>query len=276
MVLACALAAGCLGSGRAAGPAARDDRLLAELRRQERWARESVADRASREELQAAQAGDVDAQADLRQRFRKLLRAAERATWVREATPAALARRGEGSSAELVAAFDRAARLRRDAWDAADQIAETLCALPGPGALSLGDLRRGLATMRAAERVEKRLSRAAASPAAPSPAGPPPAAPSPAGPSPAAREPVLAPTAAPVPRPFIEAAALLLEGHPAEGASLRAFQPGLSDEAAQIRAALADLRARRPPPGSAESEAEGPPPAGGTGRAASGADAGPP
>src|ERR1700694_716784 len=94
------LPAGCLVGGQAASaPQQRDDRLLAELRRQEKWAGEAAAGRASREELKAAQAGDVDAQADLRQRFRKLLRAAERATWVREATPAALQGRTDAEKA---------------------------------------------------------------------------------------------------------------------------------------------------------------------------------
>jgi hypothetical protein len=289
--------AGCLVGGQAASaPQQRDDRLLAELRRQEKWAGEAAAGRASREELKAAQAGDLDAQADLRQRFRKLLRAAERATWVREATPAALQGRSDAEKADLTASFDKAARLRKDAWDTADEIAQTLCAIEGPSPLSLGDLRRGLATVRAAQQSEKRIAKLAPVPlaarAAPA-AGGKAAEPAPSAgktePAPAdakagtkegtkaaagdAKELRLAVAAPPLPKPFIVAAALLLEKHPAEGDSLRSFKPELAEEAAQIRAALADLRARRPP--EADASAEGTTAAGTAGAgAAAGSSAG--
>jgi hypothetical protein len=289
--------AGCLVGGQAASaPQERDDRLLAELRRQEKWAGEAAAGRASREELKAAQAGDLDAQADLRQRFRKLLRAAERATWVREATPAALQGRSDAEKAERIASFDKAARLRKDAWDAADEIAQTLCAIDGPSPLSLADLRRGLSTVRAAQQAEKRIAKLppvqltarAAPPTGGKTAEPAPSAgktePAPSAgktesaPADAktgtkaaagdAKEVRLAAAPPPSPKPFIEAAALLLEKHPAEADLLRSFKPDLAEEATQIRAALADLRARRPP--ETDSSAEGTPaaPTAGAGAAA--------
>jgi hypothetical protein len=175
---------------------------------------------------------------------------------VREATPAALQGRSEAEKADLIASFDKAARLRKDAWDAADEIAQTLCAIEGPSPLSLGDLRRGLATVRAAQLSEKRIAKLA-----PVPVGGKAAAGD-------AKELRLAVVGPPSPKPFIEAAALLLVRHPAEEGSLRSFRPELAEEANQIRAALADLRAQRPPEadasaGSGETMAASPPPEGG-------------
>jgi hypothetical protein len=239
------LPAGCLVGGRAARPPQRDDDLFAQVRQQEKWANQA-AGRASREELKAAQEGDADAQADLRQRFRKLLRAAERATWVREATPAALQGRTETEKADLIASFDWAARLRKDAWEAADEIAQTLCAIDGPSPLSLGDLRRGLATVRAAQTSEKRIAKLA--PTAPE------TKPGTTASTGEPKGPRLDAAGPPSPRPFIVAAALLLVRHPAEEGSLRSFRPELAEEATQIRAALTDLRAQRPPEADASAE----------------------
>ncbi|HXN83740.1 MAG TPA: hypothetical protein VN883_14780 [Myxococcales bacterium] len=238
--------------GCATGGAARqrDERLFAELRWQEQWAGEAVAGRASAAELKRAQEGDRDAQADLHKRFQKLVRAASRATWLREATPAALEQAADAEKPALVASFDRAVQLRKDAWNAADEIGEALAEAPGPAAISVGDLRRALGTVRAAGAAEAWIAKL-----------PPQASPAPAkaaasaSPAPAPR---LVPAPLPVPTPFIEATALLIDAHPSEEERLRSFQPELAQEEGKIRAALADLRARRPPEGAAPpAEADG-------------------
>ncbi len=251
--------------GCASGGAARqrDERLFAELRRQEQWAGEAVAGRASAAELKRAQEGDRDAQADLRKRFLKLVRAASRGTWLREATPAALEQAAGAEKPALVASFDRAVQLRRDAWNAAEEIAEALAQAPGPAAISMGDLRRALGTVRAAAAAEAWIGKL---PPPPSPA--PAKAAAAASPAPAQR---LVPAPPPVPAPFIEAAALLIDAHPSEEERLRSLEPELAQEAAQVRAALADLRARRPP-GDAPPEAV--PPAEANGKAEPAGDAG--
>jgi hypothetical protein len=255
--------------GCASGGAARqrDERLFAELRRQEQWAGEAVAGKASAAELKRAQEGDRDAQADLRKRFLKVVRAASRATWLREATPAALEQAADAEKPALVASFDRAVQLRRDAWNAAEEIAEALAQVPGPGpgpaAISMGDLRRALGTVRAADAAEAWIGKL---PPPPSPA--PAKAAASASPAPAQR---LVPAPPPVPAPFIEAAALLIDAHPSEEERLRSLEPELAQEAAKIRAALADLRARQPP-GDAPPEAT--PPAEADGKAERAEDAG--
>jgi hypothetical protein len=223
----------------------RDERLLAELRRQEEWAGEAAAGKPSAAELKRAQDGDRDAQADLRKRFHKLVRATLRATWMREATPAALEQATDTEKPALVASFDRAGQLRKDAWNAADEIAEALAQAPGPAAISMGDLRRALGTVRAADAAEAWIAKL------------PPPSPAPAkAAAPAAPAPRLSPAPPPVPTPFIEAAALFIDAHPGEQEKLRSFQPELAQEASQIRAALSDLRARRPPAGAPPSGAD--------------------
>jgi hypothetical protein len=223
----------------------RDERLLAELRRQEQWAGEAAASKPSAAELKRAQDGDRDALADLRKRFHKLVRAALRATWMREATPAALEQATDTEKPALVASFDRAVKLRKDAWDAADQIAEALAQAQGPAAISMGDLRRALATVRAADVAEAWIAKLPAPSPAPAKAA--------AKAAPAVR---LAPAPPPTPTPFIEAAALFIDAHPGEQQKLRSFQPELAQEASQIRAALSDLRGRRPPAGAPPSAAD--------------------
>lgn len=278
-----ALSACISGGSAAARPPQGDDRLRAELARQETWAAETTAGRASAQELKQAQGGDAAAQADLRKRFRQLVRAAARATWIRQATPAALDQAAPADQAKLIASFDRAAQLRRDAWNAAEAIAEALAQAPGRPALSLADLRRGLVTVRSAAAAEARLAQAQAAAAKKAPAAP--GAPAPSGdaaqakapPAPAdakaaaaaTTRPRLAPAPAPVPTPFVEAAALLIDAHPRQEDGLRAFRPELTEEAAQIQAALDDLRARKPPPGAEAAEAQ----AGGAGPAAGAAPA---
>ena len=227
--LAAALIGGCLMGGQAASaPQERDDQLFTELQRQQKWVGEAVAGRATPDELKQAAAGDQDAQAGLRTRFIALVRAADRATWVRQATPVALSQADMAGKASLVTAFDRAGQLRQQSWDAADQIASALASTSGPSALSIDDLRRALLTVQAAAAAEARFAKA--------------------GPA------QLKATRPPVPEPFIEAAAVLIDQHPADEDGLREFDPKLARARTKIRAALADLRARRPPEGEAATD----------------------
>ena len=242
VTFASALVGGCLTGGQASDPQQRDERLFSELQRQGKWAGEAVAGRASADELKQAAAGDQDAQAELRTRFITLVRAADRATWVREATPAALPQTDAPGQAALIAAFDRAGQLRQQAWDAADQIGTALASTSGPSALSLDDLRRALLTVHAATVAEAKLAHLAPAATALRPGS---------GKGAQAKQAAaplqLKPTPAPMPEPFIESAAVLIDKHPAEEDGLKSFDPGLAPARKKIRASLQDLRARHPP-----------------------------
>src|SRR5437879_3421539 len=140
---------------RAAAPD-RSQETLREIDRQRRWAADALAARPPADELDAVREGDKDAIADTRKRFRRLLTAVERATWIREAVPEVL--RGSADPDRLLAAFDAAGRNRNEALSAADVTARALATSRGGDAISLEELRRALQVSRAARESEQRLS----------------------------------------------------------------------------------------------------------------------
>jgi hypothetical protein len=235
----------CLSGPQPARP--RDDRLLREMAQQQRWAGEALAGRPGRDQLDAVRSGDRDAVADARKRWRKLLTAIERTTWIREAAPDAL-RAAEGDAQaeqDVVAAFDRAAQQREDAIAAAGEVGKALAASRARNALSLEELRKGLQEVRAAQRAEQRLSSRVARP------GPD------AGPASLQR---LSRAAVPPPQPLVEAAGIYVANHPGEQKALDAWPPELAEERTQIRAAAADRNLTRSemPPAPAENAAPAP------------------
>ena len=255
LLVVAALLAGCLsGPQPAALERETDDRLVRQIADQLRWAKDAVASRAEKDELDAARAADADAVTDLRKRLRKLTAAVERTTWVREAAALSL-QEGGGDEPALAADFERAAQLRSESLEEADEIAQALAVSKVPRALTLSELRNALLGVRRAQEAEQRLAKiiGKAAESAPQPHG------SDAhasdahasdGGTPAAQVSTLgrlSTTPMPVPRPFISAAAKLLDEHPDEGKGLASFGPQLSEEATQIRAQLADLEASRPP-----------------------------
>src|SRR5438477_11955730 len=76
------------GSGCIAGGAAvqRDDRLLRELTRQERWAQQAIDARPTRDQLDSIRGSDYGSVGAARKEFQKLVLAIDRGTWVRETT----------------------------------------------------------------------------------------------------------------------------------------------------------------------------------------------
>src|SRR5882672_3416718 len=57
---------------------------LREIERQRRWTADALAARPPADELEAVRNGDADAISETRKRYRRLLTAVERATWIRE------------------------------------------------------------------------------------------------------------------------------------------------------------------------------------------------
>jgi hypothetical protein len=214
-------------------PAATPDRsqeTLREIDRQRRWAADAVAARPPADELDAVRDGDKDAITDTRKRFRRLLTAVERATWIREAVPEVL--RGSAEPDRLVAAFDAAGRDRNEALSAADATAKALASSRAGNAISLDELRRGLQISRAARESEQRLAGnlgRASRQGAPG--------------DPLQR---LATVPMPPQPPFVEATARSLAAHPGQDRALDSWPPQLAEERSEIRAALADLRLPQP------------------------------
>ena len=83
---------------RAAAPD-RSQETLREIDRQRRWAADALAARPAADELDAVRDGDREAISDTRKRFRRLLTAVERTTWIRETVPEVL--RGSPSTDRL-------------------------------------------------------------------------------------------------------------------------------------------------------------------------------
>src|SRR5256885_10968078 len=214
----------------------RDQRLAREIAQQHRWTGEPVAGRPAAEELDAVRAGDADAVSDARKRFRRLLMAVDRTVWLREAEVRAL-REAQGDAIaedEAVAGFDRAGRQRADALAAADDLAKALADSKSKHAISLDELRRALLTMQKAQESEQRLSRDLSR----------------AGRSTDAPLALQRLTAATASRSkyFVDATVRYLTNHPDERYGLDSWASQLANEKAQIRAALADADANRPPP----------------------------
>ena len=220
----------------------RNQETVAEIERQQRWTGEALAGKPSAEELQAVREGDADAVSDTRKRFRRLLTAVERTTWIRETVAEVL--RGATNPDRLVASFDAAGRDRYDALGATDETARALAESRLRNALSLDDLKRALQAARKAKESEQKLA-AELGRRAPPPDG---------GADPLQR---LATVPMPPQPPFIDAAARWLAAHPGEDRALDAWPQQLAQERTQIRAALADLHLPQPEAGrTAEPPAE--------------------
>ena len=208
----------------------RSQETLREIDRQRRWAADALAARPPADELDAVREGDKDAIADTRKRFRRLLTAVERATWIREAVPEVL--RGSADPDRLLAAFDAAGRNRNEALSAADVTARALATSRGGNAISLDELRRALQVSRAARESEQRLSGNLGRAARQGAAG----------------DPLQRLTTVPMPPqpPFVEATAQYLAAHPGQDRAMDSWPPQLAEERSEIRAAAADLRLPQP------------------------------
>ena len=81
------LALALFGSGCIAGSAAvqRDDRVLRELTRQERWAQQALDARPTKDQLDRIRQSDFSAVAAGRKELQRLIQAIDRGTWVRNA-----------------------------------------------------------------------------------------------------------------------------------------------------------------------------------------------
>jgi hypothetical protein len=223
----------------------RDPRLATEITRQERWAQDSVAGRATPEDLEKIRSGDQQTIGLGRKQMRRLVSSVDRGTWIREATVESL--REDGDDPGLVADFEKAGQTRGEALQAADELAQALAETRD--GLTLADLRKALESLRKARDSEAKLAKdlgaaaassgAAAAKDGGSVAAKPAAAGKPAPVSPLAK---LSTVALPVPRPFISAAGRYLYAHPGE--KLSGFA---ADDAAEIRAQLADLELHPPP-----------------------------
>src|SRR3989440_9354148 len=62
----------------------RSRQVLDDVQRQQRWTREALAAKPPPDELREVRDGDAEAVADTRKRFRRLVTAIERTTWIRE------------------------------------------------------------------------------------------------------------------------------------------------------------------------------------------------
>jgi hypothetical protein len=220
----------------------RDQKLAREIAQQQRWTGEAVAGRPAPDELDAVRAGDADAVSDARKRFRRLLMAVDRTVWIREAEVRAL-REAQGDALaedEAVAGFDRAGRQRVDALAAADDLGRALADSKSKRAISLDELRRAILTVQKAQDSEQRLSRDLSK----------------AGRSAEAPLALTRLTASTGPRSkiFIDASVRYLMNHPDEQYGLDSWSPQLASERSQIRAALADAEANRPPAPAARSD----------------------
>jgi hypothetical protein len=207
-----------------AGPD-RSPEALREIDRQRRWTADALAARPPADELDAVRDADADAISDTRKRFRRLLTAVERATWIRETVPEVL--RGSASPERLVAAFDAAGRDRNEALASADATAGALAGSRSRNATSLDELKRALLVARAARESEQRLAANLGR-----------AARGGQGADPLQR---LATVPMPPQPPFVEAAARYLAAHPSEDRALDAWPPQLAQERTEVRAAAAEL-----------------------------------
>jgi hypothetical protein len=201
-------AAGCIHGSPAPQ---RDSNAVRAIAQQERWAQDALARRPDRTELQAIRSSDFTAVGRGRGELKRLLQAVDRATWIRNTSAELML---DDSDPQLAATFDRAGRIRADAIQAADELASALT--EAKGGLSIGDLRPGLEAVRKAQASEDRIARL----------------------TPRAGGRRLAPAALPLPRPFLASAARLVAANPELTRELDRLAP---DDAAQIRARLADV-----------------------------------
>lgn len=204
-------------------------RAFDDIQRQQRWTRDALAARPPPDELREVRDGDAEAVSDTRKRFKRLVTAIERTTWIREIVPRAL--RGGGDADRLVAAFDQAARDRNEVFVAADQTARALAESRARNAISLEELRRALQETNRARQGEQKLAANLGRAPASQPNAPP--------------DPLQRLRTVPMPPepPFIAATARYVSAHPAEDRALDSWPPQLARERAQVRAAVAQLHA---------------------------------
>lgn len=230
ILFALLLCSGCLAGG---GAMQRDDRILRELSRQERWAQQALDARPAKDQLESIRASDYGSVGAARKELQKLIQAADRATWIRETT---MELSHDDNDPQLAQGFDRAGRLRSDALQAADELASALAA--ANGGLTLADLRPAFEVLRKAQASEDRLAKRPVSPFALK----------------------LAPAPLPVPPPFHDAAARVATDAPDAAKDLDKLSP---QDQAKIRASAADRdRAKE------EQKHAAPPPAAASGNAA--------
>jgi hypothetical protein len=225
-----------LGTGCIAGKSTlqRDDRLLREIARQERWAQQALDARPDKEQLESIREGDYGSVGAARKELQKLIQAVERATWIRETTAELM---HDDDDPQLVQGFDRAGRLRNAALQAADELADALA--EAKGGLTIADLRPAFEAVRKAQASDDRLAKLPLRPSAPR----------------------LAPAPLPVPRPFHEAAAKVIAANPESAKELDKLAP---EDQAKIRARLSELdrekeeqkHAAPPPPAVIENSTE--------------------
>ena len=183
-VLTLLLCSGCLAGS---GAWQRDDRVLREMTRQERWAREALDARPAKDQLESIRASDYGSVGAARKELMRLIQAADRSTWIRDTTLELLR---DDNDPQLAQGFDRAGRLRSDALQAADELASALA--EAHGGLTQADLKPAYEALRKAQASEDRLAK-----------------------RPAAASLKLASAPLPVPPPFRDAAARLGAGAPA-------------------------------------------------------------
>jgi hypothetical protein len=205
----------------------RSRQVLDEIQRQQRWTRDALAARPPTDELRDVRAGDAEAVADTRKKFRRLVTAIERTTWIRENVPGVL--RGASDPDRLIAAFDQAARDRNEVFVAADATARALAESSGRNAVSLDELRRAVQEAHRARQAEQKLAARLGRAPASQPNAPP--------------DPLQRLRTVPMPPepPFIAATARYISAHPAEDRALDSWPPLLAQERTQIRAFVAQL-----------------------------------
>ena len=208
-LLALALFGSACITGSAQAP--RDERLLRELTRQERWTQQALDARPNRAQLDTIRSSDYGSVAAARKEFQKLVMSVDRGTWIRETTAEMMR---EDHDPQLAQAFDRAGRTRIQSIQAADELADALA--EARGGLAISDLGPAFDALRKAQASEDRLAHTAGLKLVPSPM--------------------------PVPRPFVEAAAKVVAANPD---TLRDLDRLPSDEQIKIRAKMADLDRER-------------------------------
>ena len=205
----------------------RDDRILRELTRQERWSQQALDAKPTREQLDAIRGGDYGSVGAARKELTRLVMSIDRGTWIRD-TSAELLR--DGPDPQLSQEFDRGGRIRADAIQAADELAEALA--DARGGLTVSDLKPAFDALHHAQASEDKLSHLAGTPGAPR----------------------LSSSPVPVPEPFIDAAAKLVSQNPDLAKDLDRLP---QQEQTKIRAKMADSdRARE----EQKHVAEAPPP----------------
>ena len=208
-----------------------DDGAMRAIVQQERWTQDALARRPNRGELQAIRSSDYAAVGRGRGELKRLLQAIDRGTWIRNTSAELMA---TDNDPQLASSFDRAGRLRADAIQASDELASALA--EAKGGLTIGDLRPGLEAVHKAQASEDRLVRL----------------------PPRAGGLRLAPPPLPLPRPFLAPAARLVSANPELARELDRLPP---DDAAQIRARLADVDREKEEAKRAEPPATTTPPA---------------